>query len=109
MSKPETFRQKLVKFLVKHDVMFNLCAFLLAVAAIPISLAVFPNATIATFVIAALMGVSSTAAALASSLMTADERKNEEEDDKEDDEQFKEIVRRLESYFNNPDNTNDKG
>lgn len=73
----ETFRQKVVKFLIKHDVLFNTCAFLLAVVAIPISLLVFPNATMATFVIAGLTGVSASAGALSASLMTADERKRE--------------------------------
>ena len=96
MSKIQTFRQKLVQFLIKHDVMFNVLAFLLAVVAIPISLAVFPNATIATFVIAALTGVSASAGALSASLMTADERKNTEEEDEEDDQQREDAVQRLE-------------
>lgn len=94
----ETFRQKVVQFLIKHDVAFNTCAFILAVVAIPISLAVFPDATVATFVIAALTGVSASAGALSASLMTADERKRAEAEEKEEDREREEDLKWREQH-----------
>lgn len=104
MSKTQKFREALVGFLVKHDVMFNTLTFVLALVAIPISLLVFPDATMATFVISALTGVSAAAGSLSASLMTADERKNEKEEDEEDDRQREEAVRRLEERLNQRNN-----
>lgn len=89
----ETFRQRVVQFLIKHDVMFNTIAFLLAVVAIPISLAVFPDATMATFVIAGLTGVSASAGALSASLMSADERKRDKEEEAEEDREREEDLK----------------
>ena len=43
--------------------------------AIPISILVFPDATMATFVIASLTGVSGAVGAVSASLMSAEERK----------------------------------
>lgn len=94
MGKLEKFRETVVQFLIKHDVMFNTCAFILAVVAIPISLAVFPDATMATFVIAALTGVSASAGALSASLMTADERKRDAEEEAEEDREREEDQKR---------------
>lgn len=71
-------REKLVAFLVKHDVLFNVLTLLLAVVAIPISILVFPDATMATFVIASLTGVSGAVGAVSASLMSAEERKNDQ-------------------------------
>lgn len=70
-------REKLVAFLVKHDVFFNVVTLLLSIVAIPISLLVFPDATMATFVIASLTGISGAMGAVSASLMTADERKRD--------------------------------
>lgn len=93
MSKLQQFRDKAVAFLIKHDVLFNGITLILSVIAIPVSLLVFPNATVATFVLVSMTGVTGAIAALSASLLTADDRKRstqeEEEEDREREEDLK--------------------
>lgn len=93
MGKKHEFRKKIVGFLIKHDVLFNLLTLALAVIAIPISLLVFPDATMATFVIASLTGVTGSVGAVSASLMSAEDRRKTELEEAEEDQERKEDLK----------------
>ena len=93
MDKLHEARDKVVAFLIKHDVLFNGLTLLLAVVAIPISLLVFPDTTVATFVLVSMTGVTGAIASLSASLMTADERKRDAEEEKEEDQERQEDLK----------------
>lgn len=93
MDTKQTFRQKIVQFLIKHDVLFNTLTLLLAVVAIPISLLVFPDTTMATFVIASLTGVTGAVGAVSASLMSAEDRRKAEAEEAEEDQEREEDLK----------------
>jgi hypothetical protein len=77
------FRKKLVNFVEKYELWFYGATVLLYIIGIPISIAVFPDTTMATFVIVSFTGFTASVGTLATALLTADQNKREK--NKEDE------------------------
>lgn len=82
MSKQKTIRKRLVNFIEKYELWFYGSAVVLSLIVIPISLLVFPDTTLATFVLVSLSGLLNSVGAFATVLLSADatkEIKNKDE------------------------------
>lgn len=75
------FKEKIVDFIEKYEVLFYVGGFILTVLSIPLSLAYFPNDTMATFIMVALTGVVNGLGTLATALISQQDREEKEEVD----------------------------
>jgi hypothetical protein len=79
-----TFRKKLVKFVEKYELWFYGSTAVLYLIGIPLSILVFPDASLATYVLLSFTGITSSIGALATALLTADQNKREKGKDNEE-------------------------
>ncbi len=75
------FKEKIVDFIEKYEVLFYAGGLILTVLSIPLSLAYFPNDTMATFIMVALTGVVNGLGTLATALISQQDREEKEEVD----------------------------
>lgn len=75
------FKAKIVDFIEKYEVLFYAGGLILTVLSIPLSLAYFPNDTMATFIMVALTGVVNGLGTLATALISQQDREEKEEVD----------------------------
>ncbi len=75
------FKEKIVDFIEKYEVLFYTGGLILTVLSIPLSLAYFPNDTMATFIMVALTGVVNGLGTLATALISQQDREEKEEVD----------------------------
>lgn len=74
-------KEKIVDFIEKYEVIFYAGGLLLTVLSIPLSLAYFPDDTMATFIMVALTGVVNGLGTLATALISQQDREEKEEVD----------------------------
>lgn len=75
------FKEKIVDFIEKYEVLFYAGGLILTVLSIPLSLAYFPDDTMATFIMVALTGVVNGLGTLATALISQQDREEKEEVD----------------------------
>ena len=75
------FKVKIVDFIEKYEVAFYVGGLLLTVFSIPLSLAYFPDDTMATFIMVALTGVVNSLGTLATALISQQDREEKDEVD----------------------------
>lgn len=83
MSKQRRFRKAVVGFLKKYHIYFHSFTLILIALSIPVSLAFFPNDTMATFIMVSISGLTSAIGTLADSLISVDDSIDEDEEDGE--------------------------
>ena len=79
MSTQRRIRKSVVKFLKKYHIIFHTISLILIAVSIPVSLAFFPNETVATFVMVSISGLTSAIGTLADSLISVDDSIDEDE------------------------------
>lgn len=77
------FKVTIVDFIEKYEVIFYVGGFLLTVVSIPLSLAYFPDDTMATFIMVALTGVVNSLGTLATALISQQDREEKDEVDED--------------------------
>lgn len=75
------FKEKIVDFIEKYEVLFYAGGLILTIFSIPLSLAYFPDDTMATFIMVALTGVVNGLGTLATALISQQDREEKEEVD----------------------------
>lgn len=79
MSTQRRIRKSVVRFLKKYHIIFHTVSLILIAISIPISLAFFPDDTVATFVMVSISGLTSAIGTLADSLISVDDSIEEDE------------------------------
>ena len=79
MSTQRRIRKSVVRFLKKYHIIFHTVSLILIAISIPISLAFFPDDTVATFVMVSISGLTSAIGTLADSLISVDDSIDEDE------------------------------
>ncbi len=77
MSDKKAFRKKLVNFVEKYELWFYASTVILYLIGIPLSIAVFPDTTMVTFVVVSFTGFTASIGTLATALLTADQNKEQ--------------------------------
>lgn len=75
------FKEKIVDFIEKYEVVFYAGGLILTILSIPLSLAYFPDDTMATFIVVALTSVVNGLGTLATALISQQDREEKEEVD----------------------------
>lgn len=75
------FKEKIVDFIEKYEVIFYTGGLILTILSIPLSLAYFPDDTMATFIVVALTSVVNGLGTLATALISQQDREEKEEVD----------------------------
>ena len=83
MSKQKKFRKSVVDFIKKYHIFFYVVSVILIAVSIPVSLAFFPNDTMATFIMVSISGLLSSIGTLADALITVDDSIEQDEKDGE--------------------------
>ena len=78
MSKQKKFRKSVVDFIKKYHILFYVVSVVLIAVSIPVSLAFFPNDTMATFIMVSISGLTSAIGTLADSLISIDDSIDED-------------------------------
>lgn len=80
-SDKKKFRKTLVDFVEKYELWFYGTTVLLYIIGIPISIAVFPDTTMATFVVVSFTGLTASIGTMATALLSADQNKEDKNKD----------------------------
>lgn len=81
MSTQRRIRKSVVKFLKKYHIIFHTISLILIAVSIPVSLAFFPDDTMATFIMVSISGLTSAIGTLADSLISVDDSIDEDEEE----------------------------
>lgn len=79
MSKQKKLRKSVVDFIKKYHIVFYVASVILIAVSIPVSLAFFPDDTMATFIMVSISGLTSAIGTLADSLISVDDSIDEDE------------------------------